>query len=51
MALQKTVKVGDSIYIRVAATWAHSHGIRKGSALNIRELKNGNLVLELPEHD
>lgn len=51
MALRKTVKVGDSIYILVSATWAHSHGIRKGSALNIRELKNGNLVLEVPKLD
>lgn len=51
MALQKLVKVGGTLYLRIGYNWAATHGVSKGSALNVRELKNGDLVLEVPKGD
>ena len=47
MVRQRIVKVGNGVFIRLQSKWAHQHGISKGSELNIRELANGNLILEV----
>ena len=51
MVKQKIVKVGNGVFVRLQSKWANEHNISKGSLLNIRELANGNLILEVPKSD
>lgn len=49
MVKQKTVKVGNGVFIRLQSKWAREHEIEKGSLVNVRELKSGNLIVEVLE--
>lgn len=51
MAIKRIVKIGDSLFVCLQSNWARDHEISKGSRVNVRELKNGSLILEVPKLD